>query len=84
MRGLGPIHFKQQELPLARIKKIMKVGSFLSRRAGTINFYFVRRAGTSVQVNRKITCIEVPVLLKNGIKTQDPEFFLSSVDFVAS
>ena len=25
MRGLGPVHFKQQELPLARIKKIMKV-----------------------------------------------------------
>jgi len=25
MRGLGPIHFKQQELPLARIKKIMKI-----------------------------------------------------------
>lgn len=27
MRGLGPIHFKQQELPLARIKKIMKVNN---------------------------------------------------------
>lgn len=25
MRGLGPTHFKQQELPLARIKKIMKI-----------------------------------------------------------
>ena len=25
MRGLGPMHFKSQELPLARIKKIMKV-----------------------------------------------------------
>merc|ERR1739848_489236 len=25
MRGLGPMHFKSQELPLARIKKIMKI-----------------------------------------------------------
>ena len=27
MRSLRPDHFKQQELPLARIKKIMKVSS---------------------------------------------------------